>query len=291
MERDLLSLVFSLFTLFMCIYFFIIFNNYKNTPLLKINEDLLLSNKTTICRDTDNRFDCQPILTENKLIKYDRFKTSVYLSKDALICNDVDRLDTCICLKKHCNHYRDIFEPTKSVTLINDSITFSPTNSLYYTGRTLPIPDQIKPTNTFSLAFYINISKIDEIFPRTLISWDNFKLSIMPYQDKCSSKLFLQLNSLYDDGIFSNSCIKDMTYFNWNHIVIQGSGNILEYYFNGQPSDKTSVYKDFNLGNIDKYFIIGQNCPGISISNMYWFNDLLTTDQINYLVLEKLIIL
>jgi hypothetical protein len=294
MNKDLLSLILSLFALFMVMYIFINFNYYKNTPNFKIDETTLLSNSTTVCRDIDNKFDCQPILTQNKMIKYNDYKNNVYLSQNALICKDVDDISTCTCLKKSCNYFKNIFEPTQHVVLINDNYTFSPTNNIYYTGRILPIPafagkgpDNLKPSNTFSLSFFINIQKVDFTEPRVLINWDIFRLSIMPYKSKCSTKLYLQLFSLYNDGIFSDSCISDMTYYKWNHFVIQGSGNTIQYYFNGQPSNTFNLYKNFNLGNIDTYFIIGNNCLGISVSNMYWFNDLLTPDQINYLLLEK----
>ena len=282
MKTNITIILLSILTLYLCIYLFINFNNYKNSTNLKIADNVLLSDSTIICRDIDNKVDCQPILTQNKLIKYDNYKNNVYYNKNALICEDVDKIDSCLCIHNNCNYYRNLFEPTQKTTLINDLMTFSPNSSIYYTGRSLPISDN----NSFALAFFLKIDKIDCDFIRTIIEWDNFKLSIMPYKTPCSTKLYLQLYSLYEDGIFSNSCIADMTYYEWNHFVIQGNNNTIEYYFNGEPSDSVQVYKNYSLGDVDKYFIIGNNCPGISVYNMYWFNNMLTINQINYLRLE-----
>jgi hypothetical protein len=282
MKSNITIIFLSILTLYLCVYLFINFNNYKNSSNFKITDKVLLSDNTNICRDIDNKVDCQQILTQNKLIKYDNYKNNVYYNKNALICNDVDKINSCICVQDNCNYYRNLFEPIQKTNLISGLFTFSPNSSVYYTGRSLPISNN----NSFALSFFIKIDKIDADFVRTLIDWDNFKLSVMPYKTPCSSKLFLNLFSLYDDGVFSNSCISDMTYYEWNHFVIQGNNNIIEYYFNGEPSDTVQLYKNYLLGDIDKYFIIGNNCPGISVYNMYWFNDMLNTDQINYLMLE-----
>jgi hypothetical protein len=282
MKTNITIILLIILTLYLCVYLFINFNNYKNSTNFKIADNVLLSDSTLICRDTDNKVDCQPILTQNKLIKFDNYKNNVYYNKNALICEDIDKVDTCICIKDNCNYYRNLFEPTQKTTLINGLMTFSPNSSIYYTGRSLPVFD----TNSFALTFFLKIDKIDCDFVRTIIEWDNFKLSIMPYKTPCSTKLYLQLYSLYEDGIFSNSCIADMTYYEWNHFVIQGNNNTIEYYFNGEPGDTVQLYKNYSLGDVDKYFIIGNNCPGISVYNMCWFNNILTIDQINYLRLE-----
>jgi len=291
MERDLVALVFSLITLFICVYLFINFNYFKNTPNLKINEEILLSDNAKICRDTDNKFDCQPIMTQNNTMKLNKFKTNLYLSNNTVICKDVNKPETCLCLgnKNKCNHFRDIFisndRPVLFYELINNKITFNLTNSLNYTGRVIPII----PTNDFSLSFWINIHKIDVTSPRILFEWkDYMRLSIMPYKSPCSSKLYLQLfNLLNIGGTYADSCINDMDYYKWCHFVIQGKGNYVEYYFNGQPSNNSTLTNDYGKGDVDKDIIIGMGCIGITISNMYYFNGMLNSDQINYLMLEN----
>ena len=284
MKSNITILLLSILTLYLCVYLFINFNNYKNSTNFKITDKVLLSDNTVVCRDIDNKVDCQSIITQNKLIKYDNYKNNVYHNKNALICQDVDNINSCICLQNGCNYYKNLFEPTQKTTLIDGLMTFSPNSSIYYTGRSLPTLNT--GTNSFALSFFLKIDKIDCNFIRTIVEWDNFKLSIMPYKTPCSTKLYLQLYSLYEDGIFSNSCIADMTYYEWNHFIIQGNNNTIQYYFNGEPSDTVQLYKNYSLGDVDKYFIIGYNCPGISIYNMYWFNNILNIDQIKYLELE-----
>ena len=78
-----------------------------------------------------------------------------------------------------------------------------------------------------------------------------------------------------------------MDYFKWCHIVIQGSGNVLNYYFNGYIGQQIVVKENYKLGRIDDYIIIGKNCPGISVSDMYWFNSMINQKQIDYLVKAK----
>ena len=290
MERDLVSLVFSLITLFICVYLFMNFNYFKNTPNLKIDEDILLSDNAKVCRDTQNRFDCQNIMTQNSTIKFNNFKTSLFLSDNTLLCKDVNKADTCVCLgnKNKCNHFRDIFisnnKPILYYPLIDNKITFNLNNYLNYTGRVIPTLN-----NEFSIAFWINIHKIDVSIPRILFEWtDYMRLSIMPYKSPCSSKLYLQLFNLTDTaGAFSDSCVRDMEYYNWCHFVIQGKDNYIEYYFNGQPSNNSTLNSNFGKGDVDKDINIGIECNGISISKMYYFNGMLNTDQINYLLLEN----
>lgn len=282
MRSKITVLLLSIFTLFLCIYLFVNFNNYKNNSNFKIGENVLLDENTLICKDTDHKFDCQKILTQNKLVKYDNFKNNVYITKNALICDDTDNINSCVCLTNECNYYKNLFEPIQRSIIIKNQMTFSPNNGLYYTGRSLPTSSN----NSFSLTFFIKIDKLDVDFNRNIIFWDNFKLSLMPYKTECSSKLFLQLYSLYEDGIFSNSCVGNMTYYEWNHFVIQGSDDTIEYYFNGELMETIKLYKNYELGNVDKYFIVGENCPGISLSNLYWFNNKLSANQIKYLQLD-----
>jgi hypothetical protein len=279
MTFDISILVLTLLSLYLCVYLFINFNNFKNTVNFKIDDNVLLKDNTNVCSDIDNKINCQPLLTQNNLIKYDNYKNNLFQTNNALICKNVNNIETCTCLKSGCNYFKNLFDPIQYVKLINNLTTFSTSSGLYYTGRYLPTSS----TNQFSLSFFINIHKIDVLNQRVLINWDNFKLSIMPYKTECSTKLYLQLYSLYEDGIFSNSCIPDIEYNDWNHFVITGKNDTIQYYFNGQPSDQVKLYKNYNLGNIDKYFIIGENCPGISVYNMYWFNDTLNPTQINYL--------
>jgi len=267
------------------------FNYYKNTPNLKINEDILLSDSAKICRDTDNRFDCQSIMTQNNTLKLNKQKTNLYLSNNTVICKDVNKIETCTCLgdKNKCNHFKDIFianeRPVLFYPLINNKITFNMTNSLNYTGRVVP---QLA-TNDFSLAFWINIHKIDVAEPRILLEWtDYMRLSIMPYKSPCSTKLYLQLFNLREQaGVYADSCVRDMEYYKWCHFIIQGKGNYVEYYFNGQPSNNSTLVNNFGKGDVDKDLIIGMACTGISVSKMYYFNGMLNTDQINYLMLEE----
>jgi len=269
------------------------FNYFKNTPNLKINEDILLSDSAQICRDTEHRFDCQPIMTQNNTLKLNKFKTNLYLSNNTVICKDVNKPETCTCLgsKNKCNHFKDIFiandQPILFYNLIDKKMTFNSSNSLNYTGHV--VPHNALSTNDFSLAFWINIHKIDVIEPRILFEWNNYmRLSIMPYKSPCSSRLYLQLFNLKEvAGIFADSCIRDIDYYKWCHFIIQGSGNNVQYFFNGQPSNNVTLNSNFGKGDVDKDIIIGAGCNGISISKMYWFNGLLNTDQINYLMLEE----
>ena len=251
--------------------------------------NVLLSNSSLICRDTENKIDCQPILSQNKLIKYDDYNTNVYINKNTLICDDVDNLDTCICLKHPCEYFNKLLtinvigEQIKYYNFISTPITFSPNDGLYFVGRLLPIPINTNPSNSFSLSFFINISKIDVAEYRSLFSYgDMFNISIAPYNSNCSSKLYIQLKSLDAGGIFDGSCDKDMDYFKWCHIVIQGSGNVLNYYFNGYIGQQIVVKENYKLGRIDDYIIIGKNCPGISVSDMYWFNSMINQNFIDW---------
>lgn len=287
MERDLFSLIVSFVALFICIYFYIHFNNYKKNTMLN------LSNSSQICRDADNKIDCYPILTQNKLIKYDAYNTNAHINKNTLICNDVNNIDTCICLKHPCNYFDKMLstetEQIKYFNFFNGPVTFSPNDGMYFTGRLLPVPINSHENNTFSLVFFINIFKIDVAEYRQLFTYGStMSVSISPNAMlNCSSKLFVQMKSLGNDGIFDGSCFTDIDYFKWCHIVIQGSGNILNYYFNGNLTQQITVKENYKLGNIDDYIIIGKNCPGISISNMYWFNSMINQQQINYLLQNK----
>jgi hypothetical protein len=294
MERDLLSIIISFLALFICIYFYIHFNNYKDTNNLKIiGNNLLLSNNAQVCKDTNDKVGCQPILTQGQLIKYDENKTNVYINRNTLLCDDVNDIDSCTCLVKPCTYFTKLLtrknEQIKYINFIDKPVTFSPGEGLYFSGRLLPKPLISNSSNTFALAFFINIHKVDANDPRILLSYGNtFKLSVPQVRTDCSSDLHLQLSG----ETFAESCLnvykkEDDRYYKWIHIIIQGKNNILEYYVNGNIIHHVTLKNNYNIGTIDDYIIIGSNCPGISVSNMYWFNSMLDGDQIKYLVRDK----
>lgn len=278
MDRQTLSLLLSFITLFICLYIYFFFNKYTHSPLFQLSNELLLNNNTKICNDTLNKTKCHTILTNNNMISFNNQLSSLFIDKNLLLCNDISNINSCICLHPKCNYFKQLLssnsEPIQSIQFISSKITFSKSDGMFFGSSILPLP-----LSVFTLSFSINISKMNETFDRILFKYNNFTISIKSYTSltaPCNSKLSL--------SIMKKECIETPKYNEFIHYIFIFNKNTIQYYINGISTGIVPITS--TLEKSDDYINIGNNCPGITIANMYFFNNIINNNIVSYLFNE-----
>ena len=308
MERDSLSLFFSILSLIISIFYFLSFYSFKNSDFIKFNNEnfFMKKNNTFICDDINDEITCKKIIFNNNLFKLSNDSNNFYINKNTLICDDINDINTCKCLSNKC----DLNNNLNYFLLIDNQITFSESKyGLKFGSSILPIENK----NQFSFCTWININIIDLNNWRSIFTWldkdnnINPAILISPKNWKgCSNLIDIRFSSLnntnnnYDlNGSFNvtdgnhGHCIHDTIfhYNEWFHLCIIGDKNIIYYYINSNLVQQEKLSRDFKLGNNNDTIYVGGNpfysCEGVILSKMKWFSKILNIESIKLQYNEK----
>lgn len=306
MQRDTLSLFMSLIALILSVFYFLSFYSFKDSRILNYdNENIYFDKKRTyLCDDIRDKNSCKYIFYENKMINLGRNNegNNLLINKNAMICNDVNNINSCSCLSNKCDFQKQL----NHFTFIDKPIAFNDNNyGLLFGGRVIPIENR----NTFTFSTWININIIDIDNWRTILSWRKSKNEVNPAilispkeWSSCSSKIDIRFSNLNNDenlnGTFNivndnhGHCIRDTIYyyFKWFHLSIVGNKNKLQYWINGNLVQEEDLVTNFKIGDEeDKIYIGGSpdySAEGIILAKTRWYSKPLNYKEINLLFKE-----
>lgn len=234
------------------------------------------------------------------------------ISKNTLVCNDINNLGTCSCLFDNCDQLNGAVG--QNIVLIDRPFGFDNTSGKVISGNIIPIAvDSLnrRITNQFTLSFFINITKtVPE--NRILFHWsgDNNVLNRYPsiiirgngetdYGGKYRNSLELRFSNLGNDGIFNTTsdirgnCIENIPLYKWTHIIIQAYGKNIDVYINGILTKQILTQYDVRIGDPDQWIFLGKpfndnlaNPYGILLARMRWFSQNIPNDYIPFFVNE-----
>ena len=310
MERDSLALFISMLSFIFSVFYFLSFYAFRNSNIFKYdNQYVYLSRDNTfLCDDVKDKNTCkQPFYSNNMLnLGEDNSGNNLFLNKNAQICEDVNKPETCHCLSNKCDFLRYL----SHFTFIDKPTAFSTSKyGMMYGARALPF----EYSNKFSFASWVNINFVDSDKWRSIFMWRKSKTEVNPAilvsprnWSSCNSQIDIRFSSLYNKSDFNpelngtfnyvngnhGHCISSTTnyHYKWFHLVIVGNEKSLIYYINGQIVDEVELERDFELGSLDDSIYIGgspeYSSEGIILAKTRWFSKPLSKVEINNLVNE-----
>lgn len=310
MERDSLALFISMLSFIFSVFYFLSFYAFRNSNIFKYdNQYVYLSRDNTfLCDDVKDKNTCkQPFYSNNMLnLGENNSGNNLFLNKNAQICDDVNKPETCHCLSNKCDFLRYL----SHFTFIDKPTAFSTSKyGMMYGARALPF----EYSNKFSFASWININFVDSDKWRSIFMWRKSKTEINPAilvsprnWSSCNSQIDIRFSSLYDKSDFNpelngtfnyvngnhGHCISSTTnhHYKWFHLTIVGNEKLLTYYINGDIVDEVKLERDFELGSLDDSIYIGgspeYSSEGIILAKTRWFSKPLSKAEINNLVNE-----
>ena len=310
MERDSLALFISMLSFIFSVFYFLSFYAFRNSNIFKYDNQYvyLRRDNTFLCDDVKDKNTCkQPFYSNNMLnLGENNSGNNLFLNKNAQICDDVNKPETCHCLSNKCDFLRYL----SHFTFIDKPTAFSTSKyGMMYGARALPF----EYSNKFSFASWININFVDSDKWRSIFMWRKSKTEINPAilvsprnWSSCNSQIDIRFSSLYDKNDFNpelngtfnyvngnhGHCISSTTnhHYKWFHLTIVGNEKLLTYYINGDIVDEVKLERDFELGSLDDSIYIGgspeYSSEGIILAKTRWFSKPLSKAEINNLVNE-----
>jgi hypothetical protein len=235
------------------------------------------------------------------------------LSKDTLICSDINNISTCNCLFDNCSQLSNF----TNFLFVDRPIGFQRTEGYTYSGNVVPVSvdsNKIRITNQFCLTFYINITKTDPN-NRIIFHWggDNNYLLRYPsiiirgnadtdYGGKYRNALEIRFSNLGPDGQFNvtsdvrDNCLDNLPLYVWNHITITANRKNLSFYLNGILVKSVLIQQDIKIGDPNQWIYIGKpfndpnlsNPYGILLAKMRWFPNILPIEYLQFYANEYL---
>ena len=109
MERDSLALFISMLSFIFSVFYFLSFYAFRNSNIFKYdNQYVYLSRDNTfLCDDVKDKNTCkQPFYSNNMLnLGENNSGNNLFLNKNAQICDDVNKPETCHCLSNKCDTF------------------------------------------------------------------------------------------------------------------------------------------------------------------------------------------
>jgi hypothetical protein len=224
---------------------------------------------------------------------------AIRLSKNTLICNDVNNIQTCTCLFDTC----DLYSAFKNYMLIDRPMGFIEGGTgITMSGNVIPFnikDNNMRITNQFSLTFYINITNT-VAYNRMLFNWNDFSPAFIirndvenDYGGKYRNSLDIRFANLGNEGMFNitsdirGNCV-NLPIKKWTHVCLTCSGQLITIYIDGQQQSQIVTQRDIIIGNVDQSITLGRsantnlfnNPAGILIAKMRWFADVLPAQAI-----------
>jgi len=249
-----------------------------------------------------------PSTTDGVRIANFNKKAHVLLSKNTMICENIEDPNSCTCLFDTCDmfnlaHYLLIDRQTGFTDPESTGIAFS--------GNIVPISvdeNNVRITNRFSISFFINITKtVPE--DRIIFNWggDDSLLhypslvirgnSEPDYNGLYRNSLEIKLSNLGKDGVFNvtsdvrGNCLENIPLYVWNHIIITADKTQINIYLNGKLAKTITTIQNVRIGDPDQWIYVGKplgepilkNPHGILLAKMRIFPDVIPNDLIiNY---------
>jgi hypothetical protein len=222
------------------------------------------------------------------------------LSKNTLICDDINNITTCTCLFDKCDQLNSL----PHYILIDRPLGFSDQGSgITLSGKAIPVKisaDNMRLTDTFSLTFFINVTNTTP-HDRIFFNWagDENVLSHYPalivrgnaetdYGGKYRNTLDIRFSNLGNDGIFNvtsssrDNCVT-IPLYTWTHITILANKRTIKIYINGQLQQQIISPLDIRIGDQNHLITLGRaasetrysNPSGILLAKMKWYSDII----------------